>query len=299
MKRTKYDRELKGPDSYEYFNDLSKLCQSRYLLILKWQLILLLSIAIISSIPKLPEIYTKIKHLIELVLILTVLILMIVQYKSNYMNGWQKSRFLAESILSSSWLLLFKIDIYDNTWNNALTLFHDRIQEMKSEIIVDDYLKFVTQKSNDNDSPIWIKDNFNIETKEKVEFYIRERINDQEAYYYKKTKHNTRQSLNYFWFGLGAMGLGALLTVFTIASIIPEFSYLGLFTTISASLFSWKQTKRFEELSSTYSVAVEELKDFKKKLLLDNSEVRVKEIIYDTEKSISREHKLWVSKIGD
>src|SRR5680860_1257461 len=125
MKRTKYDRELKGPDSYEYFNDLSKLCQSRYLLILKWQLILLLSIAIISSIPKLPEIYTKIKHLIELVLILTVLILMIVQYKSNYMNGWQKSRFLAESILSSSWLLLFKIDIYDNTWNNALTLFHD------------------------------------------------------------------------------------------------------------------------------------------------------------------------------
>jgi hypothetical protein len=299
MKRTKYDRELKGPDSYEYFNDLSKLCQSRYLLILKWQLILLLSIAIISSIPELPEIYTKIKHLIELVLILTVLILMIVQYKSNYMDGWQKSRFLAESILSCSWLLLFKIDIYDSTWNNALTLFHNRIQEMKSEIIVDDYLKFVTQKSNDNDSPIWIKENFNIESKEKVEFYIRERINDQEAYYYKKTKYNTRQSLNYFCFGLGAMGLGALLTVFTIASIIPEFSYLGLFTTISASLFSWKQTKRFEELSSTYSVAVEELKDFKKKLLLDNSEVRVKEIIYDTEKSISREHKLWVSKIGD
>lgn len=299
MKRTEYDRELKGPDSYEYFNDLSKLCQSRYLLILKWQLILLLSIAILSSIPELPEIYTITKHLIELVLILTVLILMIVQYKSNYMDGWQKSRFLAESILSSSWLLFFKIDIYDNTWNNALTLFHNRIQEMKSEIIVDDYLKFVTQKSNDNDSPIWIKDNFNIETKDKVEFYIRERINDQEAYYYKKTKYNTRQSLNYFWFGVGAMGLGALLTVFTIANIIPEFSYLGLFTTISASLFSWKQTKRFEELSSTYSVAVEELKDFKKKLLLDNSEVRIKEIIYDTEKSISREHKLWVSKIGD
>ncbi|MDQ1770764.1 SLATT domain-containing protein [Labilibaculum sp. A4] len=299
MKKTTYDRKLVGPDSYEYFNDLSKLCQARYLLILKWQLILLLSIAIISSIPELPEIYTKIKHLIELVLILTVLILMIVQYKSNYMDGWQKSRFLAESILSSSWLLLFKIDIYDSTWNNALTLFHKRIQEMKSEITVDDYLKFVTQKSNDNDSPIWIKDNFDIEIKDKVEFYIRERINDQEAYYYKKTKYNTRQSLNYFWFGVGAMGLGALLTVLTIANIIPEFSYLGLFTTISASLFSWKQTKRFEELSSTYSVAVEELKDFKKKLLLDNSEVRVKEIIYDTEKSISREHKLWVSKIGD
>lgn len=299
MKRTNYDRKLIGPDSYEYFNDLSKLCQSRYLLILKWQLILLLSIAIFSSIPELPDIYTKIKHFIELALILTVLILMIVQYKSNYMDGWQKSRFLAESILSNSWLLLFKIDIYDNSWNNSLSIFHDRIQEMKSEIVVDDYLKFVTQKSNDNDSPIWIKEKFDIETNDKVEFYIRERINDQEVYYYKKTKYNTRQSLIFFWFGVGAMGLGALLTILTIASILPEFSYLGLFTTISASLFSWKQTKRYEELSSTYSVAVEELKDFKKKLLLDNTEKRAKEIIYDTEKSISREHKLWVSKISD
>jgi len=89
------------------------------------------------------------------------------------------------------------------------------------------------------------------------------------------------------------------LTVLTIMDIIPNFSYLGLFTTLSAAIFSWKQTKRFEELSSTYSVAIEELKDFKKKLLLDNSESEIKEIIYDTEKSISREHKLWVSKIND
>ena len=299
MKRTEYDRGLIGPDSYEYFNDLSKLCQSRYLLILKWQLLLLLAIAIISSIPSLPDIYVKIKHFTELAFILSVLILMIIQYKSNYMDGWQKSRFLAESILSNSWLLFFKIDIYDNSWNNSLGIFHGRIKEMKSEIVIDDYLKFVTKKSNDNDSPDWIKDNFDLEIKDKVEFYIKERINDQEAYYFKKIKYNTRKSQYYFWFGIIAMGIGALLTVFTIADIIPEFSYLGFFTTISASLFSWKQTKRFEELSSTYSVAVEELKDFKKKLLLDNTEERYKEIIYDTEKSISREHKLWVSKIGD
>ena len=42
-----------------------------------------------------------------------------------------------------------------------------------------------------------------------------------------------------------------------------------------------------------------ETDNFKKKLLLNPSEDRTKEIIYDVEKSISREHKLWVSKIGD
>ena len=299
MKKTKFDRSLIGPDSYEYFNNLSKLCQSRYLNILGAQLILLLFISIVASVPELIVPYEKTKHFIELTLIISVLILMIIQFKSNYMDGWQKSRFLAESILSQCWLLLFKVNNYDKDFNEAISIFLERIREMKSEINVSDYLKFVSQKSSDNDRPQWITDNFDKSIAEKKEFYIIERINDQEKYYFKKTLFNRRNSERYFWFGILAMGIGAILTILTIMDIIPNFSYLGLFTTLSAAIFSWKQTKRFEELSSTYSVAIEELKDFKKKLLLDNSENDVKEIVYDTEKSISREHKLWVSKIND
>lgn len=299
MKKTTFDRNLVGPDSYEYFNSFSKLCQTRYLNILGTQLILLFLISIIASIPVLISPYEKFKHVLELILIIVVLILMIIQFKSNYMDGWQKSRFLAESILSQTWLLFFKIDSYDKVWNESISNFHERIKEMKSEIKINDYLKFISQESSDNDKPVWVEANFNKSINEKVAFYIRERINDQEKYYYKKTLYNRRNSEKYFWFGVCAMGIGAALTIFTLIEIIPNFSYLGLFTTLSAALFSWKQTKRFEELSSTYSVAIEELKDFKKKLLLDNTEIQFKEIIYDTEKSISREHKLWVSKNND
>jgi hypothetical protein len=299
MKKTVFDRKLIGPDSYEYFNNLSKLCQSRYLKILGAQLLILLSISLLASIPELCGPFEKIKHVIELSLIITVLILMIIQFKSNYMDGWQKSRFLAESILSQSWLLLFKVDNYDKEYNLAVGIFLERINEMKSEINVNDYLKFVSAISEDNDQPKWISENFNKNVSDKRNYYITERINDQEKYYYKKTLYNRRNSEKYFWFGISAMGIGAVLTTLTIMDVIPNFSYLGLFTTLSAALFSWKQTKRFEELSSTYSVAIEELKDFKKKLLLDSSEDEIKAIIYDTEKSISREHKLWVSKINE
>ena len=298
MKKTNFDRNLIGPDSYEYFNDLSKFCQSRYLTILGTQLIILLSISLIASISELIAPYEKIKHFIELLLIISVLVLMIIQFKSNYMDGWQKSRFLAESILSQSWLLLFKVNNYDKDLNEAISIFLERIRKMKYEINVSDYLKFVSQVSSDNDRPNWIINNFDKDISEKKEFYIIERINDQEKYYFKKTLLNRRNSEKYFWFGIVAMGIGAILTILTIMDIIPNFSYLGLFTTLSAALFSWKQTKRFEELSSTYSVTFEELKDFKKKLLLDNSENEIKEIINDTEKSISREHKLWVSNIN-
>ena len=299
MEKTKFDRSLRGPDSYEYFNDMSKLCQSRYLKILGSQLVILFLISIVASVPVLNAPYEKIKHFVELTLIISVLILMIIQFKSNYMDGWQKSRFLAESILSQSWLLLFKVNNYDKSFNEAISIFLERVRDMKSEIKVSDYLKFVSRESSDNDRPFWIIENFDKSIPQKTEFYIKERINDQEKYYFKKTLYNRRNSELFFWFGITAMGLGAILTVLTIIDIIPNFSYLGLFTTFAAALFSWKQTKRFEELSSTYSVAIEELKDFKKKLLLDNTENEIKEIVYDTEKSISREHKLWVSKIND
>ena len=299
MKKTVFDRKLVGPDSYEYYNDLSKLCQSRYLKILGAQLLILLGISLIASIPELCVSFEKTKHVIELSLIVTVLILMIIQFKSNYMDGWQKSRFLAESILSQSWLFLFKIDNYNKDYNSAVSIFIDRINEMKSEINVTDYLKFVSVISSDNDQPNWISENFNKNISEKRNYYITERINDQEKYYYKKTLYNRRNSEKYFWFGISSMGIGAFLTTLTIMDVIPNFSYLGLFTTLSAALFSWKQTKRFEELSTTYSVAIEELKDFKKKLLLDSTENDIKAIIYDTEKSISREHKLWVTKISE
>lgn len=299
MKKTQFDRELIGPDSYECFNNLSKLCQKRYLKNVGYQLVLLLLISIIASIPEFNTTLEKLKHFIQLSLIIGVLILMVMQFKSNFMDGWQKSRFLAESILSQAWLLFFRINKYDDEFNNSLSVFQDRVKSMKSEINLADYLKFSSPISVDNDNPKWIIENFTKTNSDKIEFYIKHRLNDQEKYYYKKTLYNTRKGELFFWLGILSMGFGAILTILTIMDIIPNFAYLGLFTTLSAAIFSWKQTKRFEELSSTYSVAIDELKDFKKKLLLNPNEDRTKEIIYDVEKSISREHKLWVSKISD
>jgi hypothetical protein len=145
MKRTEYDRALIGPDSYEYFNNLSKTCQNRYLRIVGSQLIILLLISLLAAIPATIPCIDKGKHILELSLIISVLVLMIIQFRSNYMDGWQKSRFLAESILSQTWLLLFKIDKYDTELNQALTLLQEKIGKMKKEVVADTYYKLETQ----------------------------------------------------------------------------------------------------------------------------------------------------------
>lgn len=65
---------------------------------------------------------------------------------------------------------------------------------------------------------------------------------------------------------------------------------------MAASVFSWKQTKRFEELKTTYSVAADELIDFKKLIINSTAEDEVKLLVATTEKAISREHKIWYSR---
>src|SRR5438309_2108546 len=111
-KQGNFDRELKGPDSYELFNSISKKCQNNYINLLRWQLNLLLLIAIISIFPIENVSDADCVQGANIMLMVIVLFLMIMQYSKNYMTGWQKARFLAESILSNCWLLIFKCDSY-------------------------------------------------------------------------------------------------------------------------------------------------------------------------------------------
>ena len=81
----------------------------------------------------------------------------------------------------------------------------------------------------------------------------------------------------------------------------PRVTQAQTLGTARKKLKTEKKEKRFGNESSLRKEfsGLQELKDFKKKLLLDNSEAEIKSIIYDTEKSISREHKLWVTKINE
>lgn len=295
-----FDRELKGPDSYEFYNDISKECQRKYLGLMKWQLSSLMLIAIISLFPFIkewPHWIEQMKQITLVISILAVLILMIIQYSKNYMEGWQKSRFLAESILSNSWLLFFKHEKYNLPFNDALEAFHKRRKEMKEEIDVKQFLSTSTKPNCDQDIPIWVKDNFDISINDKKEFYLKYRLKDQINWYHKKASCNKRNSTYSFIGALVAMGLGLVLTILVMINWIPNLSYLSFFTTVAASIFSWKQTKRFDELKTTYSVSSDELDDFQKTLSLNKTSDEVKELIFDTETAISREHKLWFSKV--
>ena len=127
--------------------------------------------------------------------------------------------------------------------------------------------------------------------------YIEYRLDNQIDWYNNKASHNQKRSALWFIAGLSLLGIGAILTIGVIVGYLPNWSFLGFFTTVSVSISSWFQAKRNDELKITYSVTAQELLRFRDRLKLTSDEAELGKLVEYTEKAISREHKLWLTRL--
>jgi hypothetical protein len=286
---TNLDRELQGPHSYDRFNSISKICQIRYLNLIKAQSVMLILIALLSSFSMATAQYELWLRYTLVALSVIILGIIIFQQSKNYMQGWQNARFIAESVLSHSWLYSFKIGIYNINEKAATTNFIDSVDKIEKEVELKNFYSIYSSQL----PPIadWMQKLFN-ETNmaDKKTFYIKHRLDDQINWYTKKSQFNMKQAG--FWF---AMSLILLLVgiILTLVIQLSQFSVLGFLSTITSAILTWRQTKRFDELKVTYAVAAKELHSLKAKFQLEKDEPDILKFVEEAEKSISREHKLW------
>lgn len=291
-------RGLQDLYSYEKYRTISKESKKKYFWQFKLQIILLLTIAFLSLFPSFNDERDTIRHVIELILIISVFIMMISQYKSDYINGWQSSRFLAETILSNAWLFVWKSKPFDLNEEESEKIFREIIRKLENEINVQNFCwLYVDQKGSssiDDTSKLIPLRNSNIDSKKSN--YIQKRLKNQRSWYSDKASFNMRRSTQCFWAGLLFMGTGAILTVIIIAKWLPDLSYLGFFTTASASVFSWSQAQRYDKLKITYDISAYELREFEQKINRMSNEDELVELIENIENAISREHKIWLEQ---
>lgn len=284
-----YDRELKGPYAYDRFNNISKICQTRYLNLIKAQSVILIIIALLSSLSvSSTECEQELRYTV-VGLSIIILGLVVIQQNKNYMQGWQNARFIAESVLSNSWLFSFKIGIYNTNEETATTSFIDNVDKIEKEVELKNFLSIYS--SSMPTIADWMQTLFN-ETSipNKKAFYIKHRLDDQINWYTKKSEFNMKRSGFWFTFSLILLLAGIILTLFILLS---QFSILGFLSTVTAAILTWRQTKRFDELKVTYAVAAKELHSLKAKFELEKDKPDILKFVEEAEKSISREHKLW------
>ena len=77
---------------------------------------------------------------------------------------------------------------------------------------------------------------------------------------------------------------------------VSNYNFVGLFSTISASGFSWLQLKKYQENKEAYTTATSELNLIKEEANRYNAEEEFSKYVLDSENAMSREHTMWLAQ---
>ncbi|MGS2727358.1 DUF4231 domain-containing protein [Psychroserpens sp. BH13MA-6] len=215
----------------------------------------------------------------------------------KFEDVWYQGRALAESCKTLSWRFVTCSESFVNdlTKQEVEDYFISRVRELSKEfkelndslnakIVV---LPVITDK-------MWEIRNLN--TLERKQYYIENRINDQKDWYSSKAEFNKKKYNNWFL----VIIISQLIAIISVAFLVkyPESNWnlVGLFTTISASAISWLQLKQHQELKQAYTTAAQELNFIQASFGNINSDLELAEFVLDSENAISREHTLWLAQ---
>ena len=226
------------------------------------------------------------------------LICSIILFISKYEDGWYQGRAMAESCKTLTWRYIMQGEFFERHSDcYDIELIQPRFMK-RIEEIEEEYADFV--KKLDTRLlrlPYFTNEMERIRTwelKERVDYYIKYRIEDQIDWYSKKERYNNRKYIS--WFII--IGITQLLTLFfavyLIVNPLSQWNFVGLFSTISASAMSWLQLKQHQGLKQAYTTAVMELNKIKTLSTEIKDNAAFAKFVLDSENAISREHTLWI-----
>lgn len=124
--------------------------------------------------------------------------------------------------------------------------------------------------------------------------YVQYRLDNQTAWYGARRRYNQRRSRLFSIAVIAGQGLTILVAV--AHALETSLSFVGTFTTMTASLIAWAQTRRFDELAESYALAERELEEIRERAVTATEEGPFSELVADAEGAISREHTMWLTR---
>jgi hypothetical protein len=129
------------------------------------------------------------------------------------------------------------------------------------------------------------------------EAYRRGRIEDQRAWYTRKSAWNETRARQWTIAAIAFEGAGVVLGVVK-ALGAQGIDWLAVIGAASAAIAAWVQTKQYQTLSRAYAVAALELGTIADEIRLHDSDDTWGKFVQDAEEATSREHTLWRASRG-
>lgn len=207
---------------------------------------------------------------------------------------WYSTRALAESIKTMVWRYMMQAEPYDIDHSEAerhliqglRKILYTNKQACAHMIDMSD-LDQITDK---------MIQNRNLALVNRKQLYIEERINDQLTWYRKKAKLNSHYSTRWFW-GLIVINIVAIL--FALLRIaFPDRAHwpTDILITVAGAVMAWLQTKRFQELATSYALTAYEISLLRAGMPNDEDEQSFSIFVADSENAFSREHIQWQAR---
>jgi conflict system pore-forming effector with SLATT domain len=231
------------------------------------------------------------------VLLLISFALTIIIRTKKFEAVWYQGRALAESCKTLTWRFITCSESfeYNLAKQQVEDYFNNRVRELSQEF------KELNKSLNAKDLvlPIITKKMWeirNLNTLERKQYYIENRIMDQKEWYASKAESNNTKYNLWSWVIICSQLIAIISVGFLIRCPDSNWNMVGLFTTISASAISWLQLKQHQELKQAYTTAAQELNFIQASFGNINTDSELAEFVLDSENAISREHTLWLAQ---
>ena len=292
-------QESDYPALYRDADTTSITSQRQFFRALALSLIALIVAAILSLLHNDPPLITIFKPALiagfQVVLILLSLMATIYMAWAKPQKVWYGTRALAESVRTVSWRYMMRAVPYEaGTSTQAQRLFTETLKQILDD---NDVSQHAIARSDGDQVTKAMNDRRSANIEERKTTYRTERIEDQLSWYRKKAKLNKR---NAAWWFIGSMMIHSCAIAVSIAVIIwPEWKYspTDILLTCAGAAMAWLQTKRFQELASSFSLTAHEISILKERLNTISREDEFSEFVGDAENAFSREHTQWRARL--
>ena len=209
-------------------------------------------------------------------------------------KAWYGSRAVAESIKTLTWRYItgatpFPIDMgqkdADRQFGNTLQKLMEQESKLNWVYNLDAKVDQITEV---------MRTQRNKSIRERKNYYIKSRLEEQCQWYARKAKFNTSRK-NLFLFLIIIMQLLIPVLIYNAVQILT-IAVASVFTTVATGLILWVNTKKYHELSQVYALTAQELGVIKTSAYHINSDKDLSDFVADTESAFSREHTMWIAR---
>lgn len=282
---------LEYPALYDSANNGSIKAQSWFLQTIRLEYFLLFCVSVASATRGM----SGLNPLLITLLLVVLAGLFVFKILKRLDQDWYRCRALAESVKTSTWRFSMRAHPFEDTSSieiptaNFRNLLKDILQANRH--IAASLETPVTEQVTA--SMVEIR---KLPLDERMDYYVKNRIDNQRTWYRKKSKANERALK--FW-------VTATIVLYIIAAIALNAEQLGLpwatlafdpLIVIVTSALGWLQMKRHGELMASYNLTAHEIGIIRGNSESVKTEDELSDFINEAELAFSREHTQWVAR---